>query len=255
MTRTRTRCLVAAVLLAAMAGVQAAEVTIYRCTDAQGRLTLRDTPCLKGEKQQIREMLRPTDPAPRPAAKVASAAVPSAHAAPPRVVVVHAPRPLYECVTNDGERYTSDSGEGNPRWVPLWTLGYPVWGGHDRLDGGHFDQGGVHARVGGRFDNGRVDVRIGDPIGGRIGAPMPRPPSDGPGPPTRLPAFVITTPAGTWIRDACHALPAQEVCARLRDRRLELDRRYNSALQSERVQISNEQRGIDARLDNDCGVY
>ena len=47
----------------------------------------------------------------------------------------------------------------------------------------------------------------------------------------------------------------QEVCDRLRDRRYELDRRYNSALQGERVQITNEQRGIDARLDNDCGVY
>ena len=50
------------------------------------------------------------------------------------------------------------------------------------------------------------------------------------------------------VRDSCHALPPQEVCARLRDRRWELDRRYNSALQSERTAISNEQRGIDARL-------
>ncbi|HDX0910980.1 TPA: DUF4124 domain-containing protein, partial [Stenotrophomonas maltophilia] len=37
-----------------------------------------------------------------------------------------------------------------------------------------------------------------------------------------------------------------------RDRRWELDRRYNSALQSERTAISNEQRGIDARLSRDC---
>ncbi|MDH1203932.1 DUF4124 domain-containing protein, partial [Stenotrophomonas maltophilia] len=44
----------------------------------------------------------------------------------------------------------------------------------------------------------------------------------------------------------------QEVCARLRDRRWELDRRYNSALQSERTAINNEQRGIDARLSRDC---
>jgi hypothetical protein len=48
-------------------------------------------------------------------------------------------------------------------------------------------------------------------------------------------------------------LPPQEVCARLRDQRWELDRRYNSALQGERQAITREQRGIDARLDQDCG--
>ena len=36
------------------------------------------------------------------------------------------PRPLYECITPDDVTYTSDTGDGNPRWVPLWTLGYPV---------------------------------------------------------------------------------------------------------------------------------
>jgi len=37
------------------------EVTIYRCTDGSGRLTLRDTPCGKDQKQQTRNMLRPKD--------------------------------------------------------------------------------------------------------------------------------------------------------------------------------------------------
>ena len=39
---------------------RAEEVTIYRCTDAGGHLTVRDTPCASGEKQQTRNMLRPT---------------------------------------------------------------------------------------------------------------------------------------------------------------------------------------------------
>ena len=59
-------------------------------------------------------------------------------------------------------------------------------------------------------------------------------------------------PPGAWVRDPCQPLPAQEVCDRLSDRRYELDRRYNSALQSERAQITSEQRGIDARLASDC---
>lgn len=254
MSRPRPRCLLAAALLAWMAGASAAEVTIYRCTDAQGRLTLRDTPCRKGERQQTREMRRPTDPAPRPRATVTPAPAPPAYPAPPRVVVIQAPPPLYECMSVDGRRYTSDSGEGNPRWVPLWTLGYPVWRHRDGFDSGRFEHGAVQARIDGRFDHGQFDVRLGDHADSRIGAPMPGPLSDRPGPPSQPPVFGQAYPAGTWIRDACHALPQQEVCARLRDRRYELDRRYNSALQSERSQITHEQRGIDARLNNDCGA-
>jgi len=36
---------------------------------------------------------------------------------------------------------------------------------------------------------------------------------------------------------------------------LELVRRYNSALQSERQALTREQRGIEARLGRDCGGY
>lgn len=233
----RIRCLSTTVLFAAatvaiawLPPAKAADVTIYRCTDDKGRLTLRDTPCRPGEKQEIRAMLRPQDPPPLPVI-TSSPAPPAAPAPPTRTVVLTPPRPLYECTTPDGNRYTSDSPEGNPRWVELWTLGYPVWPNRER-----FVDGGIHARVGGRFDQGRVDVRI--------GTPSHRPPPRG---------FIPTFPAGTWIRDACYALPQQEICDRLRDRRWELDRRYNSALQSERSEITLEQRGIDARLANDCG--
>ena len=255
MFRIRPRTLLVTALLTTMASAWAADVTIYRCTDTHGRLTLRDTPCRKGERQQTREMLRPSDPAPRPTAKLTPAAAPPAVAAPPRVIVVHAPRPLYECVIDDGERYASDSGEGNPRWVPLWTLGYPDWSHRDSSGSGRFENRGLQARIGGRFDNGRFDVRIGDRAGSRLGAPMPRSPPDRPGPPSRPPLFGQAYPGGTWVRDECYPLPAQEVCDRLRDRRYALDRRYNSALQSERAQITTEQRGIDARLATDCGAY
>ncbi len=244
--RTRHRFLLGAALVVVMAWSVAAEVTIYRCTDTQGRLTLRDTPCRKGERQQTREMRRPTDPAPRPAAKLTGAAAPSTYTPSPRVVVVHPPRPLYECVTDDGDRYTSDTAEGNLRWVPLAVLGYPMGAGYNDGyaqpgDGGYGGYGGRLEYGNGSF-RGRVDF-------GRNARP--------PGPPVTYPPLGVGYgyPAGTWIRDACHALPQQEVCDRLRDRRFELDRRYNSALQSERAQISSEQRGIDARLNNDCGVY
>src|SRR5690606_7737049 len=93
-------------------------VTIYRCTDGDGRLSLRDTPCLPGERQQAREMLRPQDPPPRPADVAAPASAPLASsdpgpATPERMRI--APPPVYRCTTPDGAQYTSDSADGNPR--------------------------------------------------------------------------------------------------------------------------------------------
>ena len=116
-------------LLPMMAAAQ--DVTIYRCLGPGGKLTLRDSPCAAGETQQVRSMQRPRDPAPG-LAPVAPPAPPT-QAAPTREVQViyrSPPRPLYECVTTDGQRYTSESGEGNLRWVPAWTLGYPRWPAH-----------------------------------------------------------------------------------------------------------------------------
>ncbi len=119
--------LLACVTLASSAprAAAAGQVNVYRCTGAHGQVTLRDTPCLKGETQQERTMLRPKDP-PRPAvvAPVPVRAAPVVRETITRVV--QAPRPIYTCTTPDGATYTSESPEGNLRWVPLWTLGYPV---------------------------------------------------------------------------------------------------------------------------------
>ena len=212
-------------LLQARAGRAADEVVIYRCTDARGQLTLRDSPCPKGQTQETRSMLRPKDAppaaiAPRPPATDTPPAPPVE-----RVVVVRPPRPLYECVTPDGERYTSDTPEGNPRWVPLWTLGVPV---------APYPSSGTVGSTSLAITHGNVHI-----TGGRT---VVTPPVYGP----------AAYGAGTWIRDACHALPPAEVCARLRDRRDELNRRFFNAQPSERARLSVEERGINARLAQDC---
>lgn len=227
----RPRLLCFAILLGAAAPVQAADpppsggVRIYRCVGSNGAVALQDAPCDQGHQQQVMDMQRPQDPPPRQAS---TQPVPAAAAAPApvrevRVVTVAPPQPMYECVTSEGTRYTSDNDDGNPRWVPTWTVGYG------------YPRGGV-----------------------RPGPPPNRPgphPGPGPGPgPRPQPGVGVIVPYGSiQIRDECHALPQQEVCARLRDRRWELIRRYNSALQSERQALTREQRGIDARLDQDCG--
>lgn len=212
-------------LLASIIGipVKAQNVVIYRCEDAKGRLTLRDSPCEPGETQQSRNMQRPRDPAPKPAPPALASPQPNAAAertqAPPVIVYRAPPRPMYECVSPDGERYTNETGEGQARWVPFWGYGYAYW-----------------PRAGGGSPNRPP--------------PDSRPPPDRP----RPPGGVVAVPVGgSWVRDDCHMLPQAETCARLSDRRYEILRRYGSAMPSERRALDLEQRGIDARMANDCG--
>jgi len=200
----------------------AAGVTIYRCSDSRGQLVaLRDSPCRTGERQEVLQMQRPRDPPPHATAAPAPppAPAPAAPAREVRIVTVEAPRPTYECTTPDGETYVSESGEGNPRWVPLWTVGYPVW------------------------------------PGGR--PPVGRPPGPGPGPGVgpRPPHGVVVPAGGTWVRDACVRLAREEVCSRLSDRRYEILRRYHDTTPSERNALDREQRDIDQRLRSECPGY
>ena len=119
--------LISLALLPVYAAAQ--DVTIYRCIGPGGALTLRDSPCEAGEKQQTRSMQRPQDPAPVADTVTRLAPPPSVEAPRQEVQVIYrnAPRPMYECVTGDGDRYTSDNGEGNPRLVPAWAAGYQRW--------------------------------------------------------------------------------------------------------------------------------
>ena len=123
-------------LLLSSTALAAEDVRVYRCVASNGAVALQDRPCSSG-RQEVRDLQRPRDPAPR---VVRSDTPPAPSEAPVmrdreiRHVYIQPPQPLYECVSDDGRRYTSDSNEGNPRWVPLWTS---VW-----LPHGH--HGAVH---------------------------------------------------------------------------------------------------------------
>ncbi|MEJ7746644.1 MAG: DUF4124 domain-containing protein [Luteimonas sp.] len=209
-------------------------VTIYRCVDVKGKLTLRDSPCATGQQQQQkRSMLRPKDPPPG-STRASRARTPAAtqhpvmSSTPPdivRYVVINPPRPLYECVRLDGSSYSSDNDDGNRRWVPLWTLGYPVY---------------------------RERLALGD----RIGAPPPGADAgrDRFGPAPGGYGYGAVYDGGTWVQDQCHPLPQEEVCDRLSDRRSQLRRRFFNAMPSERATLGVEERGLNARLRADCGV-
>lgn len=225
------------------------DVVIYRCTDAGGGLTLRDTPCDGAQTQQTLTMQRPQDAPPRPP-KPATPPAAAPEAAPaPRIVVVRPPQPMYECVTPDGDRYTSDTGDGNPRWVPLWTLGYPVGRGHGRPSRPSAERGITY-----------VDDRTRMPPPANLSIPPARDRPQPSGDIQRRPRRPGHRPgggyggAGTWIRDECTRLPQAEVCERLRERRQEIRRRFFNAQESERNTLRTEERGLNARLAEDCGI-
>lgn len=197
LARLPTSLLLLATVAAIWQALASDNVTVYRCTDAQGAIALRDTPCDDGQTQRERTMLRPVDAAPRPPVPAASTPPPSPADTPsrPQVVVLQAPLPMYRCVRPDGSSYTSDSASGNPRWVPLWTLGYGPPRHRPSYDAGTSPPAGPgHAHR---------------PSRGYIGG------------------------AGTWVQDDCRPIPQREVCGLLVDRREEIRRRFNAHLDND----------------------
>lgn len=222
---------------AAIAHAQSSDdVRIYRCTDAAGKQTLRDTPCPKGQAQQARDMLRPKDAPKRAQPPLPT---PAPQPTPTQVVYLAPPQPMYECTTDEGKRYTSADGDGNPRWVPLWTLGYPTFGRPPRIDA---DRGAFRPAPSVNASAGRPQQSLPTPTA----VPTPRH--------GRMP-WPAASGGGTWIRDDCTLLPPRETCARLRDRRDEIRSRFFNAMPSERDVLRVEERSINARLDNDCGDH
>lgn len=134
--------------LAACDAWAAQRIVMYRCTDASGAVMLQnDVPCPKGSKQEKRVVDAPP-PAPVPAlaaVEPATSATPSAPAsqtvpstsaptpsatpapalaADPEATTGRTPPPgLYRCSTYDKQQYFSESGNAEPRCVPLQTIG------------------------------------------------------------------------------------------------------------------------------------
>ncbi len=133
--------------LAACDAWAAQRIVMYRCTDASGAVMLQnDVPCPKGSKQEKRVVdAPPSAPVPAlaaaepatatpstPAAQTAPAtSAPTSSAAPAIAPIANlqtetgrSPPPgLYRCSTYDKQQYFSESGNAEPRCVPLQTVG------------------------------------------------------------------------------------------------------------------------------------
>lgn len=134
--------------LLALAGIAGAQqtVTIYRCTDAYGALTVQnDRPCPKGSRQEKRVVeAAPSMPAYQPMPQVAivpdpvpapvDTATPSAKEPGSSIAPRLPPPPLFQCNTWDNDSYLSDDDEPEPRCVRLDTIG--IGGGGSGLGAG-----------------------------------------------------------------------------------------------------------------------
>ena len=98
-------------------------VTIHRCVDGKGQVTLQDDACPVGSQDAAKVMQRPKDApttSPPPPALPAAEPEPIFESAPARI----RPPDMFVCTTYDGiERY-SESYDPNPRCEPL-GLYYP----------------------------------------------------------------------------------------------------------------------------------
>lgn len=103
------------------------DITIYRCVDASGAVTLQnDVPCPKGSQQTLRKVgVLPTLPAP-PAPVVkppAAAPVPPPVPPAPEPVVRNAPPALFQCRTWDDRDYLGETAEPPATCAPVQSVG------------------------------------------------------------------------------------------------------------------------------------
>ncbi len=99
-------------------------LTVYRCVDSRGKVSLQDIPCTSSASQETKTMARPKDavPAKGDTASTESVITP-AEPIEARGASVPAPE-LYRCTDFDGKVRDAEYYDPKPRCVPLWALGY-----------------------------------------------------------------------------------------------------------------------------------
>lgn len=121
-----------AIFLFAVGPAATQDITVYRCQDAAGRVTLQDEPCATGQSQTKREMTRPRDPAPQPAPapgqRPPAVDEPPAEPAAPPSPLPYPPPPLFQCTNYDGDVRYSEDYDPETACVPLAVLGYDMRG-------------------------------------------------------------------------------------------------------------------------------
>ena len=217
---------IAAMLASAIACAD--DVTIYRCVSPSNHITLQDHPCPKDAHQDVRQMIRPQDPPPRP--QVVATAQPST---PPamevRVVHVRDPQPLYECTNAEsGETYLSQSGVPQSRYVTYWSSGF----------------GDDFTLIGPR-----------PPLSHPALTHPPLSPTPKPHPIVHPSHGRFAFPAFVYVADSCVRLSPQETCERMRERNDALGTLIFNGQANDRVSYEREQKALREQMRDECGGY
>ncbi|HET6546684.1 MAG TPA: DUF4124 domain-containing protein [Rhodanobacteraceae bacterium] len=193
--------------------------SVFKCTDAQGRVAFQDRPCRTGQTQQ--RMHLPAVPAP---AAAASAREPTTPAPTPAPATAALPAPLparipppdfYLCTRYDGSRYASDSGTPGRVAVPLGVLGIP-------------------GRSLAQAYGGRDSIGVSAPELGMQG---------------HVPAARVPFGGGyTWIADECHHADPAEACTWLRHQLDDTETRLRHAFSDEEAGLEQKDRTLRERL-------
>ena len=119
--------LLATVWLSSAIAESSSTVTVYRCSDVKGKVSLQDVPCTGNNSQEVMQMARPKDATPsNPITNSKPLLTPQT--VPRYPVQMNTPRrpapDLYQCTDFDGKVRDSETYDPRPRCVPLWVQGY-----------------------------------------------------------------------------------------------------------------------------------
>ena len=213
--------LLLAALLVTSAATPAADVVVYRCTDAAGNVSLQDTPCGKTQQEERRVLRAPAASTPSMPTRMPAAPTPpeSVDEIAPDRSSKRRPQPLFVCERHDGTEYESETGIPQLHWVPLWALG-----ADPRAPGTALDPSTI----------GRT-------------SPLRRTARDG------VPAIGVSAMTlGTWVEDVCTRLSPAQICARRRDALAGYGRRIFNAGQSEGDRLRANEAALRAQIREEC---
>jgi hypothetical protein len=206
-----------AVLIFALSGGPVRATSVYRCFGRDGVVKFQDRPCQRDEPGQRIELpdspLAPVAKADEPDLDPSVTPEPADSAAPIENPAPPGPAATL-CTREDGSGYLSDSGSGERRAVPLGVLGIPGQSLADAYGG----------------SNG-----IGVSAPGLRAAPSDRSRSG------RLGALT------TWVEDPCVRIDGPTLCAFLKERIVDAERRQRLAFSDTRAQVRSELESLRLR--------
>ncbi len=204
------------------AAVGSERLSVYRCSDGNGAVSLQDQPCPKGTDQSLRRLRRPIDPSPEVDRANVRATDTSPEPKPPIAESNNTPPPpLWTCVDFDGNERESVDGIGRGRYVPLWVVGRDPYAPRQLF--------------------------------GRVGGPLPQPSlRPATGPQTTVEQNPGSAPL-VYVEEHCYRLSAEQTCLRYAAQRREIERAIFNRQSSERAVLEPQSTALRILLQEHCG--